>query len=120
MVKKTVLINVLTISILNVSHAFALSCAGTEPFWHAKVTDTTVTLEHEGNDFSALRVASKYALGMKQSFIEKSTLVNGEDHIGDLTIINSKCSDGMSDIVYDYEIIIDKYDRDRVYYGCCK
>lgn len=100
--------------------AATIQCHGNEPFWGAKVTGSSISFEREDEVLEAQRVHSKYAFGMQDTFLVKSTLSQGKDEIGDMVIIKSECTDGMSDDIYPYHIIFDHWTSERVYYGCCK
>ena len=100
--------------------ACALQCHGNEPFWGLTVGDTDVQFKIENDIFIAMKGSLKTAHGLQESFLQKFALIKDKESVGDLTLIKTACSDGMSDRTYPYQVIFDHHDSEKVYYGCCR
>jgi len=100
--------------------AFAdLKCSGTEPFWSLVIKSKTAIYENmaEGLKAELTVSAQKEAKGLKPGNVRKFSLV-GEGMSGDAVVQKQKCTDGMSDITYPYNITLSM--GEEVFSGCCK
>ncbi len=95
--------------------AFAVNCAGTEPFWGAQILTDKIVLEGPGYEVPmALPVTSvSGASGLTADFLKVYSNDNGQVAV----ITSNKCTDGMSDYEFPNEIII--FTGTETLYGCC-
>ncbi|MBL6991407.1 MAG: hypothetical protein ISR65_16610 [Bacteriovoracaceae bacterium] len=103
------------LSIVFCGQLHALDCFGTEPFWGAKVSDSSVELNMMDNKISTFPILKTLAAaGMTSKFLK----VYSDNRGPVATVISQKCNDGMSDIVHPKEVVI--YTPTAVLYGCCR
>jgi len=107
----------LFISIITIQSAYGLSCSGTEPFWSAEITKDKIKLDlyvigdasHLIYDIEKVEDAIGFATGFLQVYSDSS---------GPIAVIeNETCNDGMSDFIYNREIVL--FSPNGVLYGCC-
>lgn len=107
----------LTIALLLSSYAqaFAILCRGTEPFWSASVSDTSIEMELFGTEKKSISIKTTGSpRGMTEEFIK---IYYDEKNKPVATVLSDECNDGMSDFIYEKEVII--YMPEETFYGCC-
>ena len=109
------LVACLVLGIFCSTNAFAMSCAGTEPFWGAEISSDKIVLEGPGYETPlALPVTSvSGAWGFTADFLKVYSNDNGQVAV----MTSNKCSDSMSDFEFPNEIII--FTGTGTLYGCC-
>jgi uncharacterized membrane protein len=99
-----------------------LDCTGTEPFWGLKLQqkgenkyEGTFTNPNEGEkgSRSPVKLTSESFNGMAAAY---GGYLSDDKGAWAIIVQDPKCSDGMSDNEYAYEIF---YKRGGVFYGCC-
>ena len=105
---------------IQVAQAQVVQCHGNEPFWGMTVGLSEVVFNRDNESVTAIKGPLKTAHGMQDSFLQKFDLNQEKKTVGDFTLIKVNCSDGMSDIEYPYQVIVDFYDNNKIYYGCCR
>lgn len=91
------------------------SCLGTEPFWSVEVKGQTLKYAAPGEEFKTWVSQRKDAAGMSEGYV--SVYRNPKKDIA-LTIVEAKCTDGMSDNEYSKTMVLIK--QGSVLYGCCE
>ncbi len=77
-----------------------LTCAGTEPFWTFQInTDGTTAYEDMGNQGAPVTGAITSVTGSAYPYTFQSGAITGQ-------LNNQQCSDGMSDILYPFELFL--------------
>ena len=98
----------------------AYSCSGTEPFWRVDIDIKAAKIEAHvlsgsSNYFNVPMTINTHAMNSPKT----SRIITGNDkkHFITAFISEGSCNDGMSDKVFDYQIIglLD----DKAYSGCC-
>jgi uncharacterized membrane protein len=122
---------VVTLGLLCVLTAIAqaanLTCTGTEPFWELKITDSSILLQ-DGNKVTGQSkmtlksVKPRPAAGAEPSAVQVYEAVGAERNAKPVTIVvqkrqETKCSNGMSDPIYAYDVIV--VTPRVVLMGCC-
>lgn len=105
-----------------------LTCTGTEPFWKLEIRDKGVVLQ-DGNKVSGQskltlkNVKPRVAAGAPADTIMVYEASGSERSAKPMTIVvqkreESKCSNGMSDPIYPYDVIV--VTPSVVFVGCCE
>jgi uncharacterized membrane protein len=92
------------------------TCLGTEPFYGLKISGTNLELDFVGEPLKAYSVIGpKTPQGLQEGYVSvyKSRAMDAV-----ISIVNGKCTDGMSDNEYGYHLVYTE--GDRVLYGCCE
>jgi uncharacterized membrane protein len=123
---------VLALGPLCLSTAFAqaasLTCTGTEPFWQLTINDSTILLQ-DGNKVTGQSkmtlksVKPRPAAGAPPSAVQVYEATSGGRNGAAMTIVvqkreETKCSNGMSDPIYAYDVIV--VTPRVVFMGCCE
>ena len=104
-----------------------LVCTGTEPFWKLEISDRGVVLQ-DGNKVSGQSkltlksVKPRPAEGAPPDAVMVYEAGGSEKNARPMTIVvqkreESKCSNGMSDPIYPYDVIV--VTQRVVFMGCC-
>jgi uncharacterized membrane protein len=110
------------------AEAQIFTCTGTEPFWQLTIKDSTILLQ-DGNKLSGQSkltlkaVKPRTALGAPPSAVQVFEASTGERNAKPMTIVvqkreESRCSNGMSDPIYPYDVIV--VTPRVVFMGCCE
>lgn len=94
-----------------------LTCSGTEPFWGLKLKGTTATLE--GPDIRT--VTARLSSPIQPSMRLDTWLLEGAPKQGLRFVLlqqTGQCSDGMSDLIYPYEVVVRT--PAGLLSGCCR
>ena len=102
-------------------------CSGTEPFWQLKIDDKTILLQ-DGNKLSGQSkltlksVKPRPAAGAPPSAVQVYEANTSERDAKPVLIVmqrreETKCSNGMSDPIYPYDVIV--VTPRVVFMGCC-
>lgn len=103
-------------------------CTGTEPFWKLEIRDKGVVLQ-DGNKVSGQSkltlksVKPRLAEGASPESVMVFEAGGSEKNARPVTIVvqkreESKCSNGMSDPIYPYDVIV--VTQRVVFVGCCE
>ena len=121
---KKLIIFVLFSTISGISYASIvpqLTCLGTEPFWDIK-TDINGILSMSDPWSEKKEIYSKTVLknanGMAAGYAFQIEAKDDLDNTLKLNVIKADCSDGMSEIIYPYNVLVDV--SGRIYFGCCR
>lgn len=108
-------IKIILLTSLFSANAFALECGGTEPFWGATVSKSSVDIRSLGEpENQSIAVTSvEAASGYTSEFLQIYKNDNGPVAV----VTSNKCNDSMSDYIYPKEIII--FTGSETFYGCC-
>jgi uncharacterized membrane protein len=104
------------------------TCTGTEPFWKLEIRDTGVLLQ-DGNKVSGQSkltlksVKPRLAAGVPPDAVMVYEAGGSERNAKPITIVvqkreESKCSNGMSDPIYPYDVIV--VTQRVIFVGCCE
>ena len=107
--------------------AATLTCTGTEPFWQLTINDSTILLQ-DGNKVTGQSkltlksVKPRPAAGAPPSAVQVYEAASSERNAKPVTIVmqkreETKCSNGMSDPIYPYDVIV--VTPNVVFMGCC-
>ena len=89
--------------IFSYSQAFAIICQGTEPFWVADITNTSIYVDVYGEDLKNIPITSTEAPRGRTEEFEK-TYYNNNRPVA--TVSLDRCNNGMSDLIYRKQVII--------------
>ena len=103
-------------------------CTGTEPFWRLEIRDDSVVLQ-DGNKVSGQskltlkNVKPRQAAGTSPQSVMVFEAGGSEKSARPVTIVvqkreESKCSNGLSDPIYPYDVIV--VTQRVVFVGCCE
>lgn len=99
-------------------NTFAMRCFGTEPFWSAEVSGSTVKFEYLGDDkklnMNITEVSSP--LGMPNTDASYVRVYKDGKKLVAVVTAN-KCDDGMSENDYAKEIVL--FYKESALFGCC-
>ena len=84
---------------------------GNEPFWNIRLSKSGAVLQFLGNDQPIILTGYE-----KQIAGDTVTYRFSNDNRIVLRVFSQFCSDGMSDLIYDYRVTL-RYDKER-YHGC--
>ncbi|HET9843691.1 MAG TPA: hypothetical protein VFP93_03430 [Gammaproteobacteria bacterium] len=97
-------------------------CKGTEPFWNAEISEKSLTfqkIDEESQTYTLENV--QHALGLQDDFLTKYQLRQEGAVKGTIFLLKTgNCSDGMSDEIFPYSVILDRDNDASLHYGCCK
>ena len=107
--------------------AATLTCTGTEPFWQLTINDSTILLQ-DGNKVTGQSkltlksVKPRPAAGAPPGAVQVYEATTGGRNGAAMTIVvqkreETKCSNGMSDPIYPYDVIV--VTPRVVFMGCC-
>ena len=119
---------------IGVSSAWTLAqadnftCTGTEPFWQLTINDKTILLQ-DGNKVTGQSkltlksVKPRPAAGAAPNAVQVFEAATSEHNAKAVTIVvqkreETKCSNGMSDPIYPYDVIV--VTPNVVFMGCCQ
>jgi len=95
-----------------------LKCGGTEPFWSLAIGEKKAVYEHqEGTKKEFDVVKQQDAAGITPGIVRKYTL-RRDSTTADAIVHKRRCSDGMNDRTYPYEITFSV--SDAFLTGCCR
>ena len=98
-----------------------LRCFGTEPFWGLS-TDSfgTLSMDDPATEGSQIysKATIKNALGTADGLAFQIEAKNKFKKSIKLNVVKSECSDGMSEEVYPYTVLVDV--NNGVLFGCCR
>jgi uncharacterized membrane protein len=111
-----------------IADAADFTCTGTEPFWKLEIKDSGVLLQ-DGNKVSgqsklALKsVKPRLAEGAAPDTVMVYEAGGNERNAKPMTIVvqkreETKCSNGMSDPIFPYDVIV--VTQRAVFVGCCE
>lgn len=111
-----------------IADAADFTCTGTEPFWKLEIKDSSVLLQ-DGNKISgqsklALKsVKPRSAEGVSADMIRVYEATSNERNARPMTIVvqkreESKCSNGLSDPIFLYDVIV--VTQRVIFVGCCE
>jgi len=111
-----------------IAHAENFTCSGTEPFWQLTINDSTILLQ-DGNKVTGQSkltlksVKPRPAAGAPPSAVQVFEATSGGRNGTSMTIVvqkreETKCSNGMSDPIYPYDVIV--VTPKIVFMGCCE
>ena len=111
-----------------IAHAENFTCSGTEPFWQLTINDSTILLQ-DGNKVTGQSkltlksVKPRPAAGAPPSVVQVFEAMTPEKNGKPVTIVvqkreETKCSNGMSDPIYAYDVIV--VTPRVVFIGCCE
>jgi uncharacterized membrane protein len=103
-------------------------CTGTEPFWKLEIRDKGVVLQ-DGNKLTGQSkltlksVTPRLAAGAAPDSVMVFEAASSEKSARPVTIVvqkreESKCSNGLSDPIYPYDVIV--VTQRVVFVGCCE
>jgi uncharacterized membrane protein len=97
-----------------------LTCFGTEPFWEINISNNNqMRLLYPGETDQIFTLIQKTsASGTSGDFAFQISGHNTRTELLKLNIIKGNCNDGMSDIEYPYNVMVEH--QNRLLYGCCK
>lgn len=115
---KRITLLVLMVALSGVAHA-DLKCGGTEPFWSIVIRNNKATYENMGEGLNVVfdAVLLQDTQGLKPDHTRKYTFKNAKT-TADAVILKKKCDDGMSDIIYPYNITFTM--MKMTFSGCCR
>jgi uncharacterized membrane protein len=110
------------------AHAENFTCSGTEPFWQLTINESTILLQ-DGNKVTGQSkltlksVKPRPAAGAPPSAVQVFEAMTPEKNGKPVTIVvqkreETKCSNGMSDPIYSYDVIV--VTPRVVFMGCCE
>jgi len=127
MTKRSVLMLGLVCLSTATAHADKLTCTGTEPFWQLTIDDNNILLQ-DGNKVTGQSkmtlksVKPRPAAGAPPGAVQVYEATTSGRNGAAMTIVlqkreESKCSNGMSDPIYPYDVIV--VTPRVVFMGCC-
>ena len=99
---KKIMASILVLLFLNVAHADIIECSFTEPFYTTTYSMTQSTLTYREDVEGKVQVIKNVSFQIKAPGIFELVAQNGK--VLQTLTLNNKGSDGMSDVVYPYDV----------------